>query len=414
MLGRSGIVRFVRRGWRSLPLDGAGVRRGGPAEARRLRAFVAERRWRSFAWWIRPVLIPAMSMAWLAACPIAAAQAVWRQGGRFSWPLWLRLTLDGWAWGVHPAAALSPETGAELFRPIRVETLHQRHWGLAWRWLGAEECLELAQDKAASAAALRGLGVATPDILQEIPAGSPVNADTLPWSDGQALFVKPRHGSRGSGALSVTVLPDGNFLVNSRRLIDKVGLDLILTRNARHDSLLVQPHLSPSPQTGDLSPWEPVQLRISVARRPRGEPFVYSCFAKILQRGRYGATVPSGALAVAVDPVSGRMGQGILLAQSQQLHDTVPWTGARIEGRTIPDYAAAAALVLRGSQALPDLPVIGWDVLLTDRGPVVLEANTGLSYDYLHLLHAMQGGRPTLLALIVEWIDYVEAGRVLR
>jgi hypothetical protein len=53
-----------------------------------------------------------------------------------------------------------------------------------------------------------------------------------------------------------------------------------------------------------------------------------------------------------------------------------PDTGIRFEGRTVPFYDDAVALCRRAHFALaPDLFVIGWDVAITPRGPVTLEAN---------------------------------------
>lgn len=289
-----------------------------------------------------------------------------------------------------------------------IETVHQKIWGLTSRWLGSDKSVALARDKSSLAAALRALGVATPEVLREIPMGAAVDAGELPWPKSRALFIKQRHGSRGVGAISVAPLPGGKFLANASRVIDKPELERILTRTAARDALLVQRHVSPSPAFSDISPHEPVQLRLFVVRRPGGEPFVYSCFAKILQRGRYGAVAPSGALAAAVDPATGRIGLGVLLSVSEHLHSTVPWNGAQIEGRMIADYPAAVAAVLIGSRALPDLPIIGWDVLLTDSGPVVLEANTSLAWNYLHLSQAFAGGGTTLAPLIMEWLDFAE------
>lgn len=402
------IIQFVKRVWWSLPVDGAGLSHGGPIEARRLRAFVVHSFWRRFPWWARLVLVPATRLAWLLACPVHAATALRRFGGGWTASSWRRLTIDGWRWGVHPVAALTAEYNAAVFDPIRIETVHPKIWAFVSRWIGAEECAALARDKAAMAAALSALGAPTPTILMEIPAGEAVDAATLPWPAEGALFIKPRHGSRGVGAFSVARSRDGGFIINNMQIADKSALDRKLTQGAARDSLLVQEHLSPAPEIRDLSPNDPVQLRLFVGRRPGGEPFLLSCFAKILRQGRYGAVAPSGALAVAVDPATGRMERGVLMTDSGVWHSAVPWNGAPVEGRATPGYADAVAAVLTGAKALADHPVIGWDVLLTDRGPVILEANTSLSWNYLHLRQAQNGERATFIWLFMEWLDYAE------
>ena len=53
-----------------------------------------------------------------------------------------------------------------------------------------------------------------------------------------------------------------------------------------------------------------------------------------------------------------------------------PDTGVRFEGHAVPFYEEAVALCRRAHLALvPDLFLIGWDVAITPRGPLILEPN---------------------------------------
>jgi hypothetical protein len=58
-------------------------------------------------------------------------------------------------------------------------------------------------------------------------------------------------------------------------------------------------------------------------------------------------------------------------------HDTHPDTGARIEGTRVPGWPSVRERILEMAAAFPDLPRIGWDVVIVDDGAgfVVLEIN---------------------------------------
>jgi hypothetical protein len=88
-----------------------------------------------------------------------------------------------------------------------------------------------------------------------------------------------------------------------------------------------------------------------------------------------------GAIAAPIDLATGRLGAGV-----QKLGDhaanavaTHPDTGARIAGHVLPDWARALDLARRAHRALPSprttAAIIGWDVVLTPAGPVLLECN---------------------------------------
>ena len=50
-----------------------------------------------------------------------------------------------------------------------------------------------------------------------------------------------------------------------------------------------------------------------------------------------------------------------------------PMTGARLDGITFPEWDEMRNIVMRGAAAVPSCHFQGWDVALTDRGPVLVE-----------------------------------------
>lgn len=85
-----------------------------------------------------------------------------------------------------------------------------------------------------------------------------------------------------------------------------------------------------------------------------------------------------------IDPATGVMTdvyKGIGL--SLQRIDSHVDTGKKLEGFKLPHWDRAVSAVLLGQRALRGLPLLGWDIALTEAGPVVVEFNTHPGYAIL-------------------------------
>lgn len=90
--------------------------------------------------------------------------------------------------------------------------------------------------------------------------------------------------------------------------------------------------------------------------------------------------VSRGGLSCRVDPDTGRLGPGICDGRTTIVRTNVhPETGAKLEGVEVEHWREAKDMVLNVAQALPFAPYVGWDVLVSDDGPVLIEGNAGPS-----------------------------------
>lgn len=87
-----------------------------------------------------------------------------------------------------------------------------------------------------------------------------------------------------------------------------------------------------------------------------------------------------GNIIAPVDIATGRLGAGIWhrdgVLKPVERH---PDSGAVIEGYRVPFWDGAVSIALRGLDAARLVTSLGWDIAITDDGPVVVEANTGSS-----------------------------------
>lgn len=108
------------------------------------------------------------------------------------------------------------------------------------------------------------------------------------------------------------------------------------------------------------------------------EPFV----ARAVHRFGSPATTPvdnitQGGLDALVDLETGRLGKGARMTAEgrPEWHESHPDTGARIEGVQVPHWREILAGLLAVHSKYPELPYVGWDVLVTEDGFRLLEGN---------------------------------------
>jgi len=118
----------------------------------------------------------------------------------------------------------------------------------------------------------------------------------------------------------------------------------------------------------------------------------------------------TGNIVAAVDLATGVLGPGVT-SRCRDWPEIVgidehPDTGHRIEGFALPHWRELIEIVSRGQAGLPELPTLGWDVAITDGGPIVVEANAGYSADIIQI--ASQRGLRALLSRVYalpRWHD---------
>jgi len=63
-----------------------------------------------------------------------------------------------------------------------------------------------------------------------------------------------------------------------------------------------------------------------------------------------------------------------------------PDSGAPIAGFVIPRFQETLEVALAAQSAFPEVPSVGWDVAITDDGPLLLEANLNWGIDIVQIV----------------------------
>lgn len=104
-------------------------------------------------------------------------------------------------------------------------------------------------------------------------------------------------------------------------------------------------------------------------------------------------------MGVAIDMKTGKL-QGNAIDKDCNVYKVHPTTGVAFDGFQIPNFQEAVELVLKGALESDKILVIGWDVALSENGPVVIEANRRPGFDLVQVLD--QRGRMDIIHSVTE------------
>ena len=193
------------------------------------------------------------------------------------------------------------------------------------------------------------------------------------------LFAKPSDARGGKGALSWRRSGDGGYLDADDVVHDRREVVATLERRSLQRPYIVQERLRNHEQLRGLSTGSLCTLRLVTARPPGAEAVLLSASFGMPVGDSLVDNFHAGGICAAVEPATARLGPGArsLPEECVNRYDVHPDTEAPIAGVILPCFQEAVQLVLRAHKAAPKVAFVGWDVALTDDGPLLLEANVG-------------------------------------
>lgn len=200
-------------------------------------------------------------------------------------------------------------------------------------------------------------------------------ADELPPID---LFVKPKNAQGGKGAQLWRYVEefDSYFREKNQKTVARSKfLDYLCGKAKR--SIIVQPKLSVHHDLAEVALDALPTIRLITFTNEDGEPEIVAA-AMRMPRHQHAIVDNShaGGIAAAINLEEGTLGQWTSFAFDETHgHDTHPVTGAAIAGRKIPDWHDVVNLTHRAHRAFAPRALVGWDICITDQGPILVEGN---------------------------------------
>jgi len=215
------------------------------------------------------------------------------------------------------------------------------------------------------------------------------------------LVLKPARGGKGTG-VDFLEWAEGELVLNG----DRVAPSALRDRLAGLDEYLVTEFIQQHDYAAAIFPDATNTLRVySVFDRRTDEAEVFRAVH------RFGSTSSAptdnwsrGGYCVPVDVETGRLKRLLLVdGPTRSALERHPATGATVEGVTVPHWDAVCELVREAATLHRYAPLVGWDVVVTADGPVLIEANARPSKELLQLEQGVLDD-PTFQALFDrEW-----------
>lgn len=258
------------------------------------------------------------------------------------------------------------------------------------------------KDKVLFAACCRREGLPVPPTLLE---GSDSRGDAT-WNVprdqlDRDLFCKLRSGRGAQGVLVFLRIAPGRYRDPEGEEIDLDTVLVWLQAASRTAPVIVQPRLRNHPELADLADQSLVTVRVLTCLDSESRPVVTHAFLRILSKlepkwrreDEYG---------VPIDLFSGRLGAmcSDRLTSGARRFSHHPVTGRAVEGRVLESWPSIRALAQDAHRAFPHRIIVGWDIAMTDEGPVLLEGNINLDIMFPQRVHRQGIGRSALGPLL--------------
>ncbi len=298
----------------------------------------------------------------------------------------------------------------ELYRPDRspgdkLNYLSQGTWRRLTPLVNKRGARFLVHRKSVFGSLLRGWNLpAAPEIaLMDVPSQVPfeewrsreagVLRRIYDAAAAQGVVVKPDSAEWGLDILVFTGL-DGGELVHTtgRRYTEQQLHDTLRKQQLRGGSrprtgrFVVQQRLLAHPQLRAFHPLTLPTVRVVTCLEDDRNVWVPRAVLK-LPVGRAGVdNFHAGGIACPVDPATGTVSAGIPKDGFDWL-SVHPESGLRFEGMRLPFWPDVIATVKRAAPLFSDLKCLGWDLAITEAGPLLIEANYEWGVDIVQRPH---------------------------
>ncbi len=262
-------------------------------------------------------------------------------------------------------------------------------WILNWPYAA------ILDDKLGFDFMIKQLGAPTPDTRALIvkgrltPMETTSGAPDLTWWQQNLdrlgrLVLKPIWGAKGNGIWIVEKSAAG-FRLNG----EDFAPDAFSQHLAKLDRYLVSDYVQQAAYAMEIFPGSANSMRILTMQDEDGTPFIAAVSHRFgtSKSHRPVDSWSGGGLTAGVDLETGVLTAGVRSPEFSRMeyHDNHPDTGTPIKGNMVSNWDTIRAGVLEVAGKLPFLPYIGWDVIATDTGYLIIEGNKQSNVGFLQV-----------------------------
>lgn len=189
------------------------------------------------------------------------------------------------------------------------------------------------------------------------------------------FVVKPIDLSLAVGIHKETLSDDCNLKEYFNKLLEEGNNNKNNHAAAKSSAIILEELIIQSDALACLHPFSVNAIRITTVKTKDGVKVFYP-WIKIGMNGDFATCAARGSILAGIDAETGVIytnGKGEFL-QEYEVH---PMTGVKIKGLQIPYWKELVDMVTEMAMKLPTVSYVGWDMVLTEKGWLMMEGNWG-------------------------------------
>lgn len=203
----------------------------------------------------------------------------------------------------------------------------------------------------------------------------------------QNLVFKPRGGRQGLNVIVAVVdRDDGSDKVMVRsfgeeKTLEKFLADLPADAFEHYDGSyhgwLVQSYIDQHHLLQKICPYTVNTVRVVTFLDANNKACVHSAILRLGRKGKAGDNWATGGLSVGLDLSSGKIAQGVFKPKyGGEWVSVHPDSGSNFFGLSVPFWTKTLDVCKRAAEQFPGVRSIGWDIAVTESGPLIVEGNS--------------------------------------
>lgn len=185
----------------------------------------------------------------------------------------------------------------------------------------------------------------------------------------------------------------GGYGIEKVNRADFDSLEAMRAYLIEHEFGLAEECIIQHPIMAEFNPYAVNTYRICTVLT-EGEPHVLYFYVRLGCGKRVVDNLHSGGVTCPVDPDTGKIlypGYSVYMGE-RKTHMTHPETNHQLVGFELPMVQECIDMAYAAAKALPQVGYVGWDIAVTEQGPVLIEGNPFPGHDLLQLPpHAPDG-----------------------
>lgn len=225
------------------------------------------------------------------------------------------------------------------------------------------------------------------------PLGREECAQTIAECRAEKLFVKPTFGVGGKGIAVFNRESDG-----AERLVDRASGQvfdaLCLETLAKEGDYTIQEGVRQHEAMNAVYPHAINTLRI-ITECVGGRARIVLALLRMGCNGMQLDNASSGGIYAKIDVQTGTL-VGRAIADNRETFDVHPTTGFRFDGAPLPSWREIEAFAVTVAEKYAPIRYVGWDIALSEEGPLLIEGNNGPS---IEIVQDLYGGVKSLFGI---------------